>query len=101
MSIENAILFVKELGEDEEYTASLKGKTKDEVLNEARTKGLDFSLDELEEVCEYAAKSGEEIDLEELEKVVGGLGPLVIPVIGAAASAGGFVFSLGKGEGWW
>jgi predicted ribosomally synthesized peptide with nif11-like leader len=112
MSIANAVMFVQKLNEDKAMADSLKGMTGDQVLALASTQGLDFSMAEFEEVCEYAVSLGEELNEEDLDKVVGGFGPflalaglaaipgLVAAGAGAAAAMGGFVYSIGKGESW-
>jgi predicted ribosomally synthesized peptide with nif11-like leader len=102
MSLENAVKFVQKLNEDQAMADSLKGMSSDQVLALASSHDLDFTMGEFEEVCEYSANLGEEIDIEELEKVVGGIAPLVVfGAISAAAAVGGFAYKVGKGEGWW
>ena len=102
MSLENAIGFVQKMTDDESVKGAVTGKSQAEMLAYASGLGFDFTIDELEEVCEYASTQSEEIDVEELEKVVGGIAPLlVVGAIGATFSAANFTYNLGKGEGWW
>jgi len=98
MSIESAIEFVKKVSEDEGFKSSLEGTSKEEMLAISAGAGFDFTAEELEDVCEYAKEQGEELDIEELEKVVGG----IAFTTGVAVAGLGIAFhGMGKSEGWW
>jgi len=107
MAMENAINFVQRISEDESFKQQVEGKSKEELQVFIAEQNLDFTLEELEDVCEYAAEQGEELDLEELEKVVGGIAvtaagvTAAVAVGGLAVTAATSIFPIGKDQGWW
>lgn len=98
MSIESAIEFVKKVSEDDVFKKSLEGTSTEEMLAISSGAGFDFTAEELEDVCEYAKEKGDELDIEDLEKVVGGI---AFTTGLAVASLGIGVHGMGKSEGWW
>jgi predicted ribosomally synthesized peptide with nif11-like leader len=108
MSIENAIGFVKLLGEDSSAHIWSASMDREQMLAFAKERGFDFTIVELEDVCEYADSQGEEIDIEVLEKVVGGCAPSMLggglgPVgLYATVPIGAKLYQgQGKSQGWW
>jgi predicted ribosomally synthesized peptide with nif11-like leader len=105
MSVDNAIKFVKLLAEDSSAQVSSASMDREQLLAFAKEKGFDFTIVELEDVCEYAHSQGEEIDIEALEKVVGGCAPTLLSggfgPLGGTVAFGNLTHLQGKGQGWW
>lgn len=105
MSVEGAIGFYQKMASDADFRNQLESMAKEDVLKAASENGFNFTMEELEDVCEYVEEQGEELDIEALETVVGGLGlgpGILQPIIGPGIPGPlpGFP-SQGKNMGWW
>lgn len=107
MSVENIKRFQKELQKNDELKEKLKGlklsyENLEELISFAKEAGFDFTVEELKAVNSGAV--GEELSLDELDKVVGGLrnddGYLLTTVAYSCGnwSASGAVWAAVKGQ---
>jgi len=98
MSVENAAKFINLVSEDKGLEEKLGSASGDEVLEMAKSKGLDMTMDEFRTVLEAVKdkKPNEELTEEDLEQVAGGF--LAICTVLAVAPV---VYRVAKSRGWW
>jgi len=104
MTIESAAGFVQKLGSDPDLRSQVESLGKEELLKLASEGGYNFTIEELEDVCEYISENEGEIDIEELEGVVGGssfLNQDGIPYCIAHHTPVGAISDMGKRLNWW
>ena len=79
MSRESAVQFLRKLGKDLKLMDEVKAVDKNGLLNVAKIRGYDCTLDELRtvaaEITQKAADGSETLSEEELEMVTGGVNP--------------------------
>jgi len=104
MSVENAAKFLNLVSEDKGLEEKLGSASGDEVLEMAKSKGLDMTMDEFKQVIDVtkALKPGEELSEEDLEQVAGGFA--ICTAIAVTAGVTTFACAVDEyadKKGWW
>lgn len=103
MSVESAVYFYKKIAEDEAFRNQTEGLNGAQLLSFSKDHDFDFTLEELEDVCEFIESEGEELNMDALEGVVGGLVNLrdLNPIIEPFKNMPQAFHDGGKHHGWW
>jgi len=101
MSVESAVYFYKKISEDDTFRSQTEGLNGAQLLSFSKDHDFDFTLEELEDVCEFIESEGRELDMETLEGVVGGFDMISHGVFDPFELRSRPIHNSGKQNGWW